>query len=444
MTSFEGNYIAHMENPKLKIDKLEVTNFKNYTHLEVDFKEGINLFVGANGSGKTSILEAINIAVGSYFGSGKSQNSQRTIDSDEIKITNGIRESSTIIEASAEGIGTWSRSRSFNSNDSKKTANLKNFGESFFNRFEDIDNESTAPIIAYYSTQRLFKDASQSSKQTYDPKRGRQNGYLQCLEDSAIKPILDDWLGKATAKRATLAIKEIADTNLVLENVEEVIRQALKHFMELPSNFPLKIYPDAEYDNELYLEFNGKALPLKYHSDGFRNLLYLMIDITWRASQLNPFLTLEELKQVNGVITIDEIDLHLHPKWQEKSLDLLHKLYPNIQFFITTHSPTVVANFNCGTLYVLEGNEIKVCDEKYFGKEVNNVLRTILGGHDRHVATKQKIESLFSKIDNNENEEASLLLENLTILLGEEDRDIQNAKALLEWNQSKTISDAVH
>jgi predicted ATP-binding protein involved in virulence len=85
----------------------------------------------------------------------------------------------------------------------------------------------------------------------------------------------------------------------------------------------------------------------------------LIIDIVWRASQLNPWLTLEQITDsVVGVVTIDEIDLHLHPKWQAKAIDIIQTLFPKVQFFITTHSPTVVANFQNGTLYVIEDNQI--------------------------------------------------------------------------------------
>jgi predicted ATP-binding protein involved in virulence len=70
------------------------------------------------------------------------------------------------------------------------------------------------------------------------------------------------------------------------------------------------------------------------------------MDLIWRASQLNPWLTLEQLsEQQTGCVTIDEIDLHLHPKWQAKTIGILQELLPNVQFFITTHSPMVVANF---------------------------------------------------------------------------------------------------
>ena len=69
----------------MRIDKIEIENFKNFSEVTVSFEKGVNLFVGSNGSGKTSILEAINIAVGAFFGS-QEQKLQRMIEFDEIKI----------------------------------------------------------------------------------------------------------------------------------------------------------------------------------------------------------------------------------------------------------------------------------------------------------------------------------------------------------------------
>ncbi len=172
----------------MQIDKLIVTNFKNFEHAEVDFSEGVNLFVGGNGSGKTSILEAINVALGGFFGS-QEQKMQRLIDYDE----------------------------------------------NYFRLFEIKEDRTISPLLAFYSTQRLFKDASLSGKQKYDVANGRRNGYLQCLKENAIKGVLNEWLGNAVTRRATLQIKEIDKVDLILENVEDV----LDGFVQASSAIPI-------------------------------------------------------------------------------------------------------------------------------------------------------------------------------------------------------------
>jgi predicted ATP-binding protein involved in virulence len=423
----------------MTIDSIKITNFKNFSNISVDFAPGVNLFVGSNGSGKTSILEAINVAVGGFF-SLQEQKLQRMIDFDEIRISNRVRQPSTTIEAKSNTLNIkWTRSikSTTKANDSKGTKDIGTYGKHIFLSFDLPDTKVIAPLIAYYSTQRLFKDATMTSKQRYDAAAGRRNGYLQALKSNAIKGVLNDWLGNAVTRRGNMMHHGIPKVDQVLENVEAAIRQTLRDFLNLPEQADLKIYQDPDFENEIFVFLGNELdLPLSYFSDGFRNLVYLVFDMVWRASQLNPGLTLEEItEKVNGVVTIDEIDLHLHPKWQAKAIGLLQKLFPRVQFFVTTHSPTVVANFEHGTLYVINDNQIVRHENDYFGKQVNNVLRNILGAADRHVPTQEKLNELFKLIDNNEADNYQPLLESLIIQLGQEDSDIQKAIALIAMQE---------
>ncbi len=431
----------------MQIDHIEIKNFKNFASLQADFKPGVNLFVGANGSGKTSILEALCVAVGAFFGS-QEQKMQRVIEFEEIKITEGQREPSATISAKSEIANEWSRTinKDTKNNDSKAIKPLSNYGLSFFQNFNNSEDYTIAPLIGYYSSQRLFKDAKQSKRQQYDQANGRRNGYIQCLEDRAIKPLLTEWLGKAVTLRATLQIKEIDLVDNVLDNVEKAIKFTLIKFEGLPEDFPLKIYQDPHFGFELFLEYDQEhSLPLSYYSDGFRNLLFLVIDLVWRASQLNPWLSFDALKeQTTGVVMIDEVDLHLHPRWQGLAIPMLQDLFPNVQFFITTHSPIVVANFSSGALYTISDNQIIPCNEKYFGKEVNSILRNILQANDRHIETKEKLDRLFILIDEDKPEEFRPILEGLIEVLGKSEPDIQRALSLIAWNEYKRQENAIH
>lgn len=427
----------------MRIDKIQIENFKNFEKLEVEFEKGVNLFVGSNGSGKTSILEAINVSLGGFF-SLQEQKMQRMIDISEARmvLVNGELTTmpKTSITAFSELIDkSWTRN--FNSktknNDVKFVKPAGEYGSKILDGFYKT-NHDVAPLIAYYSTQRLFKDASQSAKQKYDPLAGRRNGYLQCLKDNAIKGTLLEWLGNAVTSRATKQIKGVELIDLVLENVDQAITKTLVYFLEDLKKEEIKIYQEPDFDFDVFLQLKPNfALPINYYSDGFRNLIYLIIDIIWRASQLNPWLTLEELSEKQfGCVTIDEIDLHLHPKWQAKTIGILQDLLPNVQFFITTHSPTVVANFEKGSLYIINENKILKQNTTYFGKEINAVLRNILGANDRHVPTQEKIDKLLNLIDfDPKNQIIQTLLDELEKQIGLDDPDMQKAISL--WELSK-------
>lgn len=425
-----------MENNfRLKLDKIKLENYKNFSSLEVEFENGVNLFVGGNGSGKTSILEAINVAIGAYFGS-QPQKMQRMIDFSEIKITNGIRESFASVTGFNAAIGEWKRTIKSvtKKNDSKFTSPISDMGEILF---KNLDNQvpGHAPLICYYSTQRLYKDISKTSKNIYDSKIGRRNGYNECLNEYANKKLITDWLIKATNNRTTQIYKGIYKPNNILENVELAIKNTLIDFLEINHETKIDIYFNSE-DNQLYVRYDeNHDLPLNYYSDGFRNLIFLVFDMVWRSSQINPEHTLKHLTNVmEGVVIIDEIDLHLHPKWQAKAISTLQKLFPKVQFFITTHSPTVVANFEQGTLYVVEKNQVRRINGGYFARQINDVIVNILEGNDRHKPTQEKINTLLRLIDDNKKEEYEPLLKELTELLGEDDFEIMQANTLIEMS----------
>lgn len=420
----------------MRIDHLSVTNFKNFAELSVDFEPGVNLIVGSNGVGKTSILEAVNVAIGGFFASQGSKYA-RYISLDDVRINERIRQAEASVSARSEFVegGGWTRTfrTATKANDIKGVNPIGKLGREYFERyFMNAGDRTIAPLISYYSTQRLFRDSNNSEKQKYDPHVGRLNGYLLCLRETAIKGVLEEWLRNAVVRRASKIANQIFDADIILENVEQAVKQTLKFALDIPNEVDLRIYPDIEYDNEIFVRYDSNHdLPLSYYSDGFRNLVYLVIDLVWRASQLNPWLTLEGLREIQGVVTIDEIDLHLHPRWQMKAVDILLLFFPNVQFFITTHSPTVVSNLQKGCLYVVDETGIVKHKDDFFGKQVDNIMRNILGAPDRNIPTQQKIDHLLRLIDENNEAEYSRLLNELIKQLGQEDADIQKAQALI-------------
>lgn len=99
---------------------------------------------------------------------------------------------------------------------------------------------------------------------------------------------------------------------------------------------------DPKIDDIVFSFQNGKILPLNNLSEGQRIVVSLVTDLCVRISLLNPHLNGDAREKTSGVVLIDEIDLHLHPKWQKNLLPNLVKLFPKIQFILTTHSPFII------------------------------------------------------------------------------------------------------
>jgi predicted ATP-binding protein involved in virulence len=103
----------------------------------------------------------------------------------------------------------------------------------------------------------------------------------------------------------------------------------------------IKVWFDVQQD-ALLLETNGGIQSFSNLSDGFRNMVAMVADIAVRCATLNPHLAADAALQTPGIVLIDEIDLHLHPRWQRRVVGDLLKAFPKIQFVATTHSPFII------------------------------------------------------------------------------------------------------
>ena len=103
---------------------------------------------------------------------------------------------------------------------------------------------------------------------------------------------------------------------------------------------------------------SGNWQPMNYLSDGYKGVVCLAADIAYRAIKLNPHLGVNAVIETEGIVLIDEIDMHLHPIWQKRVVEDLKRTFPKIQFIVTTHSPFIIQSLNSTEIINLEGTEI--------------------------------------------------------------------------------------
>ena len=132
-------------------------------------------------------------------------------------------------------------------------------------------------------------------------------------------------------------------------------------------------------------------------SDGERGVLALVLDLARRLSQANPSLD-DPLSEGHAVVLIDEIDLHLHPKWQRQIVHNLTKTFPRCQFIATTHSPQVVASVEPDQVLLLAPNEV-IHPDRSLGMDSNWILRHLMEAEDRPEAAMAAIQSVESLIE---------------------------------------------
>jgi len=158
--------------------------------------------------------------------------------------------------------------------------------------------------------------------------------------------------------------REVAD---ILNNVQSSITGCIENCQQI--NY------DANTDQLIATFEDGRNLPLEMLSDGFRTMLAMVADIAYRAAVLNPHLGKEAAQKTPGIVLIDEIDLHLHPKWQRRVVNDLRRTFPEIQFVATTHSPFIIQSLREGELINLDKPE---ASEEYSDRSIEDIAENVM------------------------------------------------------------------
>jgi predicted ATP-binding protein involved in virulence len=184
-----------------------------------------------------------------------------------------------------------------------------------------------------------------------------------------------------------------------------------------------------------YTDENGNKQKHPFHelSDGFKNTLSLVGDIAYRMAVLNPQFFADVTKKTPGIILIDEIDQHLHPKWQKNIVKNLMSIFPNVQFIVTTHSPSIISSVKKGQLILLDNHECYSLGSEIYGKDVNSVMSEIMDVEPRPDDICDKFNRFYSLLDEEKFDLATKLLEELKTILPADDNGLIGAEAALDF-----------
>ncbi len=186
-----------------------------------------------------------------------------------------------------------------------------------------------------------------------------------------------------------------------------------------------------------YTDENGNPQVHPFHelSDGYRNTLCLVADIAYRMAILNPQYLGDVTKHTSGIVLIDEVDLHLHPIWQKNILKTLQKIFPLVQFIVTTHSPNVISSTKAENLLILDGHSCKSFDYEVYGKDVNSVLHEVMNTSERPKEVNRMFKKFEDHMDKGDYILAEETLNELRKLVGENDSGVVSAAVALDFEK---------
>ncbi len=209
----------------------------------------------------------------------------------------------------------------------------------------------------------------------------------------------------------------------------QIVTQTIEKFIPEYSNLRVKRSPIPH----MLVEKNGETIRLDQLSDGEKNMIAMVGDIARRLSMANP--NLPNPLEGEGIVMIDEVDLHLHPSWQRVIVSKLIEVFPNIQFIVTTHSPQVLSHIKADHIFILqqESDNISVTKPtESYGKSSDRQLEDILGVEARPLEIKEELHRLFKLIRENSLDEAKEIMNELENKIEGREPELVKANVLIK------------
>lgn len=355
--------------PALRLDRLELRNFRCFHEIAINFHEHLTVIVANNGQGKTAILDAIAIALGPFVGA-FDDGKDRAFERDDIRLLRAatgnrmelVDGGVTLLATGVVGHqdASWKRqlagpkSRTTRKDAQALTEVGKKLQSQVRQETEAMTTATCLPLVAYYPTDRLWNIRRLPYKRL--PRTSRMVGYTHCLESGSDFHLMADWFRYWSVNSLNRRLKAQQEGKKILpnefDNAIEAVRNAINLCLK-PSGWGDMDY-SLEREEIVACHPQYGELPVGMLSDGIRSMLTLVADIAFRMVKLNPNLGPYAATQTGGIVLIDEVDMHLHPSWQQTVLTSLREAFPRVQFVVTTHSPQVLTSVPAECIRLLQ------------------------------------------------------------------------------------------
>lgn len=394
----------------MRLETLRLKNFRGYEDQTFHLHPEFNLIIGENGSGKTSFLEGAAVAIGSWL-LGFPGVDSRNIRKQDVRIVRNmvqrryyeLPQYPVCIEAVGymreNDICEWSRSLDREGGittrrDADKLISMA--GEmvsNILNNYEALplfkkeDSKiEVLPLIRYFGAGRLWESVRYTDLSALSKYKKMQPSELAEHSKKIDKILFSNdrnspFYGYHMAVDGRCSAKDIVRW-VSMEHYNEF--SSSKQFQSINLVFSAIRSMMPEVDSVVYeaslksilLNFNSnKQYSFDELSDGYRNIVAMAADLAIKALILNPHLGEKALELTPGVVLIDELDLHLHPRWQRRVIEDLRRTFPKVQFICTTHSPFLIQSLRSGEeLIVLDGQPTAQVDNMPIDKIAQGLM----------------------------------------------------------------------
>lgn len=392
--------------PNLNIKKLRLRDYRCFESIDIEFHEQLTVLVASNGVGKTSILDAIAVAFGPYIGAFDEATGKHFEPSD-IRLGRVRETNSNEMEYAAKGVrleatgwipdslcfsaalsDTWGRSLPgpvSAKTTIKDAKELIEYGKRQQASVRTPGGNTVLPLLAYYGTGRLWQQKHLTKGKL--PSTSRTIGYADCLDPaSSYKSFVEwfrYWSTNAFKERIVASEAGRSYEPTEFDNYIASVSGAVNACLE-PAGWKDIAYSLSREELMARHAQHGE-LPVALLSDGIRNMIGMVADIAFRATKLNSPLGANAALETPGIVLIDEVDMHLHPEWQQVVLQSLTTAFPKMQLIVTTHSPQVLSTVRRESIRVIRktdaGYEALMPAMSPLAREAGDALAYVMDTH---------------------------------------------------------------
>jgi predicted ATP-binding protein involved in virulence len=387
----------------MRIDEVTIENFRGIRSMCLPLDPRVNLFVGVNGSGKSTVLDCVAILLARFIEQlqdAKASARQRHFLEDDLSLGAPSGKIGLTARDEAHGLAAWTLARARTGATSHTVADLKALDPIVHDLRRAIAAQPGAniPTVAYYPVNRAVLQIPQRIRTPHDFEQ------LNALDDATSGSLQSfklffEWF----RLREDIENERFRDTHAGMPSLLDwrdrqlgAVRAAIPRFLEGFTNLRIRRAPAPM---RMMVTKGSEELALDQLSDGEKCMLALVGDLARRLAIANP--ALPDPLTGSGIVLIDEVDLHLHPGWQRMIVPTLSDTFPGCQFLLTTHSPQIIAHVhpqNLRTLSRENGAIVWGQPSESFGMDSNRVLSELMGTDERPHDVKARLDALFTLI----------------------------------------------
>lgn len=474
-----------LNHASFKVESLGLHNIRRLDHLNLKFDERLTVLIGENATGKTTICESLTKALSWVLSAIRREN----IDGIEITdndIKSGQIDAKILIDLQLDDHNKIHYSLAHSLQDGAEEqksdlSELRNYGAVIRECITANGCEVTLPLFIFYSVNR--PNFVRGARKIH---LNRASAYDHALEEKIRISDMIEWfvtLENLSSQEAGTELRDLEQFRSLLtgtldeflnqEKNADVVKRSLledalsgiqqklvdtdekiaalkcrphstaEKLKKLVNDTVKILIPNASGifvdrstgKDRVVLDIYGELHDIQYLSHGQRSVLFMVADLLSRLEILNPHL--EDPRKSPGVVIIDEIELHLHPTWQQTIIDSLLNIFPNMQFIITTHSPQVISTVHKDQIRFLKNdfktNRVKVHAPSFQtrGLSADNILLRILNiAEVPDVLEHQQYQQLEKLIENglDDTEEGQLLYQLLEKHFGEKSIEMEKIR----------------